>query len=72
MKLTLLIACALLALLVSPSASATPPVCLEKGASALGTTVEVRITCGPGVSITRCPPVGDGPCDYFSTDSILA
>lgn len=69
MKLALLVVCSLLALtLAVPAASAVPPVCLEKGAGALGTSVEVWITCGSHVTVTHCPPVGAGPCWAKTTE----
>lgn len=69
MKLVFVVVCSLLALaLAAPSASAIPPVCLEKGASALGTSVEIWITCGPHVEVNHCPPVGAGPCWAMTTE----
>lgn len=63
MKLVPLALVPLLALAcAAPAADAWLPVCWEKSAGAAGTTVTVHITCGPGVSVTRCPPVGEGPC----------
>jgi hypothetical protein len=71
MKLAFLVLGSLLALsLAVPAASAIPPVCLEKEAGALGVTVEARVTCGPQATLTRCPPVGDGPCWTVTVDPL--
>jgi hypothetical protein len=71
MKLALVLAVSLLALTLVPAASAWPPVCLEKGAGALGTSVSVQITCGPQVTLSHCPPVGEGPCWMLQTERLL-
>lgn len=71
MKLALLVAGTLLAFALVPAATAIPPVCLEKGASALGTGVRVQVTCGPEVTVTHCPPVGSGPCWALQTEPLL-
>lgn len=63
MKVALLVLGSLLVLSFAvPTGAAVPPVCLEKGAGALGTGVEVQITCGPSVTVVHCPPVGTGSC----------
>ncbi|GEM_PF-5101482 len=73
MKLLLaILVCAVALPLVASPASATPPVCLEKGATVLTTSVDVRLTCGPRVAVVQCPPVGEGPCLFWSTDNLLA
>ena len=72
MKLPLLlVAGSLLALaLVAPTASAWPPVCIEKGADAPGVSVDVMLTCGVEATVTRCPVVGDGPCYAYTVDPL--
>ncbi len=63
MKLALLAAVSLLALaFAAPTAAAWLPVCHEKDVGALNTNVHVMLTCGLGVTVTHCPPAGDGPC----------
>ncbi len=54
--------------LLTPAATAIPPVCIVKEAGAVGAEVEVWVTCGPRVIATVCPKVG--PCGTFDTDTL--
>lgn len=45
-----------------PEAVFLPPVCIQKSASARGTTVTAQVTCEVWVEVTHCPPFGSGPC----------
>lgn len=62
---------ALATALLAPAASAWPPVCMEKGAMVLRTSVSVMFNCGVSVTVTHCPPVGEGPCWAVTTEQLL-
>lgn len=65
MKAVLVLA-ALAALVLLPApASAVPPVCLEKSATVLQTSVDAQLTCGVEITVSSCPAAGYGPCWAF-------
>ena len=60
--------------LLAPAVAAgpfLPPVCLQKSATALRTTVTAQLTCDVWVEISHCPPVGYGPCWLLATEPLL-